>query len=286
MSEASVVVTGATGNVGGAVVEHLLARGATPRLAVRDPAAARVPAGARAVRLDFHRPATFEPALAGARALFLLRPPAIARVRGTLNALVDAAVAAGVAHVVFLSVAGADRNPLVPHHAVERHLQRQRALTWSSLRPGFFAQNLGDAYRDDLRTRDELHVPAGDGRVAWVDARDLGEIAASVLLDPAPHIGRGYTLTGGETRSFAEVAGLLSAALGRPVRYTPASAAGYVRRLRARGLPWGQVAVLTLLHLGLRRGAAAEVDPTLGRLLGRPPRTIGAYVADHAALWR
>ena len=278
-----ILVTGATGNVGRAVAERLLARGHAPRGGVRDLSARRAQ-GADPVVLDLHRPETFPAALAGASGLFLLRPPAIARVRPTLCALVDAAAAAGVGHVVFLSVTGAEQNRLVPHHAVEQHLLKG-PVPWTILRPGFFAQNLGDAYRADLRERDELYLPAGRGRVAWVDTRDLGELAADVLLDPARHRGAAYTLTGREARDFAEVAALLTARLGRPIRYTPAGALGYLRRLRARGLPWAQALVLLVLHLGLRRGDAERVDPTLGALLGRPPRTIADYIADHAALW-
>lgn len=287
-----ILVTGATGNVGGAVVRHLLARAGgpvpadiRPRVAVRDPAsaAARFGPGVDAALLDFHDPATFAPALAGAAALFLLRPPAIARVRRTLNALVDAAAQAGVAHVVFLSVTGADTNRFVPHHAVEVHLQ-QGPVPWTILRPGFFTQNIGDTYRPDIVERDELRLAAGRGAVAWVDARDLGELAADILIDPAPHAGRAYTLTGSETADFAEVARLLSRAAGRPIRYVPASALAQIRRHRARGMPLGQAIIITLLHLGLRKGQHG--DPTLSELLGRPARTVADYIADHADLWR
>ncbi|WAS96944.1 NmrA family NAD(P)-binding protein [Nannocystis punicea] len=280
-----ILVTGATGNVGSAVLARLVARGAACRVGVRDPATAAARRDVEVVAFDFHRPETFRAAVAGAGGLFLVRPPAIADVRPSLCALVDAAAAAAVPHVVFLSVVGADRRRLIPHHAVEQHLTRG-PVPWTILRPGFFAQNLGDAYRPDLRERDELFVPAGRGRVAWVDTRDLGELAADVLLDPGPHRGRAYTLTGGETRDFGEVAGLLARALGRPIRYTPAGALAYARRLHARGCPIGQVIVLTLLHLGLRRGDAERVDPTLAVLLGRPPRTIADYIADHCSLWQ
>ena len=290
MAPATILVTGATGNVGGAVVRHLLARAAVPkdirvRAAVRDPAAAvkQFDARVEAVALDFLQPESFAPALAGVTALFLLRPPALARVRKTLCALVDAAEQAGVGHVVFLSVTGAETHRFVPHHAVEQRLQRGR-VPWTILRPGFFAQNIGDTYRPDIRERDEIYVAAGRGRVAWVDVRDLGEVAAEILLDPTPHVGRGYTLTGQENADFAEVAELLSRAAGRPIRYVPASALGQLRRHLSRGMPLTQALVVTVLHLGLRGGQRG--DPTLGELLGRPARTVGDYVADHAALWR
>jgi uncharacterized protein YbjT (DUF2867 family) len=85
---------------------------------------------------------------------------------------------------------------------------------------------------------------------------------------------------------FAEVAALLAAALGRPVRYVPASVRRYAGHLRAQGLPAAQIVVQTVLHVGLRRGGAEEVDSTLERLLGRPPRTLAQFVADHVGAWR
>lgn len=89
------------------------------------------------------------------------------------------------------------------------------ALDWTILRPGFFAENLIGAYRSDIWAG-RVFVPAGDGRVAFVAGRDLGAVAALALLDPADHAGRAYHLTGPHALGFTDVAGLLSAALGRP----------------------------------------------------------------------
>ncbi len=157
----------------------------------RDPARARRALGddVEVAPLDFARPATFGPALVGVRALFLMRPPAVANVRDTLLPLVDAAAAGGVEHVVFLSVAGADTNRWIPHHAVEAHLRAGR-VAWTLLRPGFFAQNLGDAYRRDIVEDDRLYVPAGDGAAAFVDVRDVAEVAALAFAAPDAHRGR------------------------------------------------------------------------------------------------
>lgn len=283
---APVLVASATGNVGRAVVAGLLDAGIPVRAGDLDPARvhARFP-GVEAVHLDVTDPATFAPALEDVAGLFLLRPPPVSRVGPTVNALVDEAVRARVGHVVFSSVAGADTNRIVPHHRVETHLQAS-GLDHTILRPGFFAQNLGDAYRADIRDDDRLFVPAGQGRVAFVDVRDLGEVAARVFADPAPHRGRGYVLTGPVAVTFDEVADELSRVLERSIDYVPAGVLPYARHLRARGLPLPAVVVQTILHVGLRRGDAEAVDSTLADLLGRPPRTIVDYVADHAELWR
>lgn len=282
---APVLVTGATGNVGRHVVGALRALQVPFVAGGADPARLRgvLGEGVATRRLDLADPATYPEAVQGMRGLFLLRPPPIANVGETLNLLVDQAIAAGVEHVTFLSVEGADRQPWVPHHAVEGHLAR-RGVSATILRPGFFAQNLGDAYAADLRDRGELYLPAGRGRVAFVDVRDVGELAARTFTEAALRR-RAWTLTGPEAVSLDEVAAALSTALGRTIRYRPASIPGYARHLRRQRLPWMQVLVQTVLHVGLRFGNAARVDPALGALLGRPPRTIRQYVEDHRGLW-
>ncbi len=283
---APVLVVGALGNVGRAVVTSLQDAGVPVRAAGRDPTLVhdRLP-GVEAVPLDLTDPATFAPALDGTAGVFLLRPPAIARVGATLNAFLDEALRHRLEHVVFSSVAGADTNRIVPHHRVEAHLQAS-GLPWTILRPGFFAQNLGDAYLVDIRDHDHVVVPAGDGRAAFIDVRDLGDIAAQMFVDPTAHLHRAYHLTGSEALTFHEVAAILTEVLDRSVRYEPASVAGYLAHLGRQGLPVPKRIVQTVLHVGLRRGDAEEVDPTLEQLLGRPARDLRTYVTDHAHLWR
>ncbi|MEP7035294.1 MAG: SDR family oxidoreductase [Dermatophilaceae bacterium] len=280
-----ILVVGASGNVGGEVVRSLLTAGLPVRAASTDVTALerRYP-GVQAVRLDFHDPATFAPALEGAGGLFLLRPPAISRVGPTLNALLDVAQHRGVDHVVFSSVSGADTNRVVPHHRVETRLRTSR-LSWTILRPGFFAQNLADSYRTDITDDARIFLPAGRARVAFIDVRDIGEVSAVVFSDPVAHRGAGYTLTGGEALDFDEVAAILTRELGRPVRYEAATVLAYLRHLRAQRLPVPLILVQTILHTGLRRGQAETVDPTLARLLGHAPRTLAEYVHDHSHLW-
>lgn len=185
------------------------------------------------VRLDFRDSRTFGPAVEGCSALFLLRPPPIYDVKSTLIPFVDAAREAGVRQVVFLSVVGAGKNKLVPHHAVEVHLTRQSA-DWTILRPGFFAQNLGDAYRLDILADNRLFVPAGQGRVAFVDVRDVADVAGLALCNAGAHATKAYTLTGPAAVTFDEAAAILTDALGRAIHYDNATILQYASAARER----------------------------------------------------
>lgn len=281
-----ILVTGAIGNVGREVVRAIRARDGVVRAADLSVPAIHAMHGEEldAAVLDYEDHATFATAVAGCESVFLVRPPAIACMEGTLLPFIDVAIEQGVKHIVFLSCAGAATNKLVPHHAVEKHLAA-RATSHTLLRPGFFSQNLGAAYRADIAEEGRLFLPAGRGRVAFVDIRDVAELAAIIFEDAATHSGVAYTCTGPEAFSLEETARLMTDVIRRPIRYESASIAGYVRHLHLRGLPLAQIAVQTVLHVGLRYGQSEKIDPTLERLLGRRPRTLATYVRESAELW-
>ena len=246
IGQGHVLVTGATGNIGSEVLAALAARGIPARAASRDPSAI-----AGSVAFDLEDGSTWDAALEGADRLFLVRPPAISDVGETLIPFVVRARELGVGHVVFLSVAGAGSNRFVPHRAVEDHL-RATSEHFTNLRPGFFAQNLQDAYRLDIVEDDRIYVPAGRSQVNWIDGRDIAEAAAVVFSDPDAHRAADYTLAGPGAVPWSEVTGALEDAIGRPIRYEPASVLGYALHLRRRGLPRGAIAVQTALHFLLR----------------------------------
>lgn len=283
----TVLVTGASGNVGREVVRAARARGLNVVAADHKPERAKaLHADVPVARLDFQNPKTWPEALAhGPRSVVLIRPPAIADVANNLNPFIDAARRAGGVHIVFLSVAGAGKNRFVPHRKVEDHLRR-RSTHFTNLRPGFFAQNLATAYFRDIVEDGRIYVPAGRQPVNWIDVRDIAEVAARVLENPESHRAESYTLTGPGAVSWSEVASTLSDVLTRPIRYVPASVPGYVRHLSARGLPWKAIAVQTMLHVLLRFGQGASFDPTLQTLLGRPATSIHRYIQDNQRVWR
>lgn len=280
---ATVLVTGATGTVGRHVAAGLVERGVTVRGAARDPSVADLPDGVRPVRFAFGEAETYDEAFENVDALFLMRPPQIANVRRAILPAVRRARAAGVRHVAFLSLQGADRNPVVPHRTIEDDLKRH-GPAWTMLRPGFFFQNLIAPHGPDVVEHDQIYLPAGRGRTAFVDARDVADAAVRVLTEPG-HEGKGYELTAGEPLRYDEIAEALSASLGREIRYVDATPWGFWSRMRSRGHPHAQIAVMSALYTTCRLGWAGHVSDELATLLGRPPRTIETFASDHRDVW-
>lgn len=275
------MVTGATGNVGREVVKALIARGARVRISVSDEADARLaPDGvAEVVSFDFLAAETFPAAFDGVSRLFLMRPPAISNIKRDMKPAIDYAVAAGVRHVVFLSLVGAERNPIVPHARVEKLLLGS-SVAWTMLRCGFFMQNLDTTHRADIVEYDDLFIPAGGGRTSFIDARDIGEVAARALTEPG-HANAAYALTGSEALTYHEVAAIMTEELGRPITYSDPSPLAFARRMRARGHASGYINVMNGIYLTTRLGMSAGVYPQAGQLLGRPPITMRQYVRDY-----
>ncbi|MDZ7630259.1 MAG: NmrA family NAD(P)-binding protein [Gemmatimonadaceae bacterium] len=295
-SKPPVLVTGATGNVGRTVVRTLLDAGVPVRALAAAPDAVPSRLGFSSpllsvVAFDFERPKTYAAAFDGGAAMFLLRPPAIGDA-SVLSRAVDAAHEQGVSHVAFLSIQGAEKNPLVPHHAIERHLKaiasKDRSFSYVLLRAAFFMQNLSGTHAADIREHDEILVPAGDGRTAFVDARDVGAAAAHVLLDraDAPSARRAYDLTGRDALSYDEVAAILSQVCGRTIRYRHPSLLRFYRAMRGRGHPRGFIMVMMALYSTARMGLAAQLSNDLEELLGRPPISLRQFAQDMVEAFR
>jgi uncharacterized protein YbjT (DUF2867 family) len=207
-----------------------------------------------------------------------MRPPQIADVERFLFPAIDAAQAAGVRHVVFLSLMGV--NPRVPHYKVEQKILAS-GLPYTFIRPSFFMQNLDTFYRDDIRLRDELFVPAGRAKTSFIDVRDIGVVAALALTGEG-HRNKAYTLTGSEALDYYQVAEIFSAVQGRSIRYVRPTPGEYAARQAALGVPDEFIEVMRSLYWTVRLGIGAKVTGELGELLGRQPIKMAEYAADCA----
>lgn len=283
--QAPILVTGASGNVGGEIVRLLSERGFAVRAADRRVAqteSERAP-GVEAVAFDFSRPETFAPALAGVERIFLMRPPAIANVRRFIFPAIDAAKQAGVKQIVFLSLIGVEQNRIVPHYKIEQHILAS-GLDYTFLRASFFMQNLNTTHRREIRERSEIFVPAGQGKTSFIDVRDIAAVAA-LALTQAGHAGQAYDLTGGEALDYDQVARLFSQALGRTITYRRPSLLQFLRRQRESGVPASMALVMAGIYTTARLGLAGRLAEDTRRLLGRAPIRLKDYIDDYKASW-
>lgn len=282
-----VLVTGATGNVGSQVVELLLAAGVLVRAAASNVEAVRSRFGDRveAVALDFTDPATWEQAYSGAHQVFLMRPPHLGKPKRQMLPSLEAAKAAGVKHVVLLSLQGAEHNKVVPHHALEVWL-RESGLSWTFLRAAFFMQNLTTTHLTDVRDRDTITVPAGDGATAFVDVQDVAAVATQALLNPEQHRNTAWTPTGPQALTYAEIATILTEVLGRPIRYPQPGLVRYARHARnVLGMPWGMVAVTCAVYTIARLGRAGGLTDDVLVVTGHDPVSFREFAAREATHW-
>jgi uncharacterized protein YbjT (DUF2867 family) len=281
-----ILVTGATGNVGGPLAGLLYDGGHPVRAAVSSPAsAARLPRPEMPwAVLDFDDPQTYPAALEGVDRLFLMRPPHISDIDRSIKPLIECAVRSGVRHIVFLSLLGAEKNKVVPHATVEK-LLLAGPVPCTMLRAGFFMQNMSTTHRRDVVEYDDVFVPAGKGKTAFVDTRDLAAVAALTLTEKG-HENKAYPLTGNESIDYDEVAAILSDVLGRPINYSDPSLLRFARRMRGRGAAWPYIGVMAGIYTTTRFGMAAQIHPELQALLGRPPITFRQFAEDEAAVWQ
>ena len=282
----TILVTGATGNVGSAVAGELGALGVPMRAFVRDPARAAAILGpdiAIAVG-DFADPASIRAALEGIEVVFLAcgnLPPQVAYETN----VIDAAARAGVRRLVKLSALGAEPGSRVAfwdwHARIERHLEAS-GVPWVNLRPRYFMTNLL-GFADTIRSAGAIFAPAEGVKVPMIDPRDVAA-AAAALLTTDGHEGRTYELTGPEPVTFSDVAAQLSEVRGQPVQFVPVPDAAALDGLGRAGLPdWLAENIVAVFGM-LRDDPSPQVTDAVHALTGRQPRHLAEFLADHAAL--
>jgi NAD(P)H dehydrogenase (quinone) len=266
-------VTGATGRLGGRVARRLAAAGARQRLLARDPARAPELPGATVARAAFDERDAVRAALAGVPLVFMVSASESADRVAQHTAFVDAAVAAGVEHLVYVSFSGAAPDATFTlgrdHYATEQHI-RASGLRFTFLRDNFYADFLPAMVGED----GVIRGPAGDGRVAVVVQNDIADAAAAVLVDPDAHVNRTYSLTGPQALSFDEIAGILTEGLGRPITYYAESLEeAYSSRGQYEAPRW-QVDAWVSTYTAIAAGDVAAVSEDIPLLTGHPATSL------------
>ncbi|WP_437031880.1 SDR family oxidoreductase [Streptomyces sp. enrichment culture] len=287
-----ILVTGATGNVGGKVLSLLRAGGHKVRALSRDPerAGLAADAGLEVVAADLGRPETLAPALDGVQKVFLM---SLGANKATHDAhLVAAAREAGVEHVVQLSTLGVEvaedpkTNPLGHWHRIAEDALRDSGVAWTILRPnGFMSMNLG--WAASIKTEGVARGPLADVPEAIVDPRDIAEVAVRALTEPG-HEGRVYELTGPQALTGREQLAVIGALLGRDLRFETVPLAAH-REMMLRHFSEETVnGVITTLREAIEHGSElhGRLSPDVRDVLGRKPRSFADWVHDHLDFYR
>ncbi|MGW4400061.1 SDR family oxidoreductase [Amycolatopsis nivea] len=273
----TVLVTGATGTVGSALIPALQARGSTVRAMTRG----RPVDGVETVVADLRDPASLAVALKGVDAVFLNSPSAPDAAELQIQ-FANLARDAGVNRLVLLSQYAARADSPVRflrwHAEVEAHVEKL-GLDYSVLRPNLYLQALLNF--SATIAQGFIAAPIGDAAVSAIDTRDISAAAAAVLTT-AGHSGRTYTLTGPRAVTHAEIADALSAVSGRDIVFRDAPADQFAAALNGL-LPSWQIGGLVEDYAHYARGEAAEVHPAVADLTGRPARDLTDFALDYSA---
>ncbi|WP_437579350.1 SDR family oxidoreductase [Sorangium sp. So ce887] len=273
-----ILVTGATGNVGGAVLEQLVEAGQKVRALVRDPARLGERGSlVEVVKGDLAKPETLDAAFAGVDRAFVVC--AVGDLPALAGNAAAAAKRAGVRHIVLLSSASAvDEHDyaIARWHREAEAKVKASGLAWTMLQPGAFATN-ALMWVGSIKAQGAVYTATGDGKSAPIDQRDIAAVAVKALTSPG-HEGESYVLTGPEALSAAEQVAKISAAIGRPLRFVDVTEEALREGMEKAGLPEVFIRAIVEIQALVKAGHGERPAPTVEQLLGRKARTFDEWL--------
>jgi uncharacterized protein YbjT (DUF2867 family) len=280
-----ICVTGAGGTVGREVIDQLQSAKAPFRAAYfsNNKADAAREKGIEAVIIDYNNPDTLEAAFRGCAKLFLLGPTALNQSELEESA-VEAAKAAGVRHIVKLSVMGAAEELYSlanVHRSVEKAIESS-GMAWTFLRPNAFMQNAVTYMGATIKAEGVFYSASGQAKISHVDVRDIAAVAVKVLTE-ANHDGKAYAISGSEALTYDEVASELAKTLGRPISHVNLPPSDLKGGMLAAGLPEGIADQMLDLERFFREGGASHTTNDIKQVTGQEPRRFAEYVRETAS---
>lgn len=267
MKQPPILIIGKNGKTGSRVDRRLRALGHATRPVSRSTRPA----------FDWNDPKTWRPAIEGTRAAYVTYQPdlAVPGAEPTIKAFVQVAADAGLQHIVLLSGRG--------EQGAERAeaILRTSGLSWNIVRASWFCQNFSESFMLEGILAGELVLPAGDTLEPFIDADDIADVAVAALTEPR-HRGKLFEVTGPRALTFAQCVQELSAALGRPLKYTQVPIDAYIDALQAQGVPEDMQWLLRELFTVVFDGRNSEVMSGVDEALGRPATDFRDYVRKTA----
>ncbi len=277
-----ILVTGATGNIGSAVVRGLAEKGAAPVAGTNS----RSINGIESVKIDYADQASLEGALRGISTLFMVLPNHPNMLEWGQN-LLHAAKATGVKHIVRSSGSLANRDSSLKAEALLGATDQQlrtSGIDYTITAPSFFMQNFINFFAEDFKTG-AIYQPVGDEQIGWVDVRDIAAVNIEVLLNPGSYRGQELTITGGESLSYAEAVGSMNERLDKKAEFVSISDEAAIKAMKEAQFPDFAIDLMISLNHSICQGHADEVTNTVEEVTGKAPITFRQFVDDHKSAW-
>ena len=275
------LLTGGTGKTGSRVAQRLIEMGHSIRIASRSGKGIE---GAEAVRFDWLDDAGHDAALRDVSGVYLVAPDGSAASLLSMATFIERAIQSGAARLVLLSSSAIEEGgPAMG--ALHRQL-RETAPEWAVLRPTWFMQNFSEPpFAGIIRDESCVYSATGEGRVPFVHAGDIAEVACRALTDEAPH-NTDHIITGPQALSYGEAAAIIGNALGKPVQHAKISEAEVAARWIALGMEESYAHLLAGLDTAISHGAEDRTSDSVLRLTGRAPQNLADFAGASVAAWR
>src|SRR3990167_4012362 len=280
--EQKILVTGVTGTVGSEVIKALLKKGIKVRAGVRSLAKIENTPWKNQVEVvvfDYEQPEVLKNALKNITKLFFVSPPGSYTEKEIAESVLEQSRKQGLKYIVRLSGMGADKHNLFANHQAADNLLLSSKIDYTSLQPNTFMQNFYN-YQTAIKEQDKIIEPAGKGKTSFIDARDIAEVAATILTETG-HENKIYELTGGESLDYYQAAKLFSDVLGRTINYKPLSEQEYIKAKEAEGIPAEYSKKFMKFYKMVESDEYAHISPIVEKILGRKPITLKQFIIDY-----
>ena len=284
-----ILVLGATGNIGSFLVRNLKDRNADYIAGV--PAAERGKLrqmNVNAEALDFNDPASLDSAMKGIDSLFMLLPLE-ERIIGWAKNVVEAAIKNNVTFILRSSIIDAhpgSKYSLFRVHGEIDQLVRDSGIPYSIVHPNSFMQNFAVYYAEAINSDNSFSFALGDEKISYNDVRDIAAVDAKILTDSSAHIGSEYTITGPESLSCNDIAGILSRTTDRTIRYIQLSELQYRTDLQKMGLSNWDIEMFLSIEHHVKDGKQAILTNDVHALTGWAPISFEQFARDYAETWQ
>lgn len=284
----TILVIGATGNIGKELTKLLAKKGEKVRVTVRPTSHTEElkALGVEMIQADLHAPSSLKEAMNGIEKVFFATPFVPNMVEISRN-IIQAAKEAGVKHLVKISGAGAELEAITMakwHRTIEKEIE-QSGIAYTFLRPNSFMQNIVNFSAHTIKDHGAFYAPIGDGKIALVDARNVAKVAYHVLTEEG-HENKAYYLSGPEAISYPEIADILSSVTGSSIKYVDVPAEGARQSMLDAGMPVETVdALLELYHIN-KLGYTAEVSNTVEEITGQKATSFETFAKDYKEVFK